>query len=44
MGPMGTLAPAPRLLGRETELRALGDAVGRVAAGHLTIVPAASRW
>jgi tetratricopeptide (TPR) repeat protein len=38
MAAMATLAPAPRLRGREPELQALGDAFDRVAAGHLTIV------
>jgi DNA-binding CsgD family transcriptional regulator len=35
---MATPVPAPRLRGREEELRALGDAVDRAAAGHLTTV------
>ena len=35
---MATLAPTPRLRGREVELRALGDAFDRVASGHLTTV------
>jgi DNA-binding CsgD family transcriptional regulator len=35
---MATLAPTPRLRGREVELRALGDAFDRVASGHLTAV------
>jgi predicted ATPase len=35
---MATTAPAPRLRGREDELRALGDAFDRAAAGHLTTV------
>ena len=35
---MATLAPSPRLRGREVELRALGDAFDRVASGHLTTV------
>jgi predicted ATPase len=35
---MATLAPGPRLRGREAEVRTLGDAVDRAVAGHLTIV------
>jgi ATP/maltotriose-dependent transcriptional regulator MalT len=37
MGPMATLAPSPRLRGREAEVRALGDAFDRVAAGRPAI-------
>ena len=35
---MATLAPSPRLRGREVELEALGDAFDRVALGHPAIV------
>jgi DNA-binding NtrC family response regulator len=35
---MGTLAPAPRILGREAEIRALGEALEGVASGAPTIV------
>jgi hypothetical protein len=35
---MATLAPTPRLRGREVELRELGDAFGRLASGHPAIV------
>ena len=35
---MATLAPTPRLRGREVELRELGDAFGRLALGHPAIV------
>jgi predicted ATPase len=35
---MATLAPNPRLRGREVELRELGDAFGRLASGHPSIV------
>jgi predicted ATPase len=35
---MATLAPTPRLRGREVELRELGDAFGRLASGHPSIV------
>ena len=35
---MATPVPAPRLRGREAELRALGDAVQRVACGHPAVV------
>ena len=35
---MATLAPAPRLHGREVEFQALGDAFDRVASGHPTTV------
>ena len=35
---MATLAPSPRLRGREVELRELGDAFGRLASGHPSIV------
>jgi hypothetical protein len=35
---MATLAPNPRLRGREVELRELGDAFGRLASGHPWIV------
>ena len=38
MGPMATLAPSPRLRGREVELEALGDAFDQVALGHPAIV------
>ena len=35
---MGTLAPVPRICGREAELGALGEALGRVAAGGPAVV------
>ena len=35
---MATLAPSPRLRGREVELEALGDAFDQVALGHPAIV------
>ncbi len=35
---MGTLAPVPRICGREAEIEALGEALGRVAAGGPAIV------
>jgi predicted ATPase len=35
---MATLAPTPRLRGREVELRELGDAFGRLASGHPSII------
>jgi hypothetical protein len=35
---MATLAPSPRLRGREVELEALGDAFDQVALGHPVIV------
>jgi len=35
---MGTLAPVPRICGREAEIQALGQALGRVAAGGPAIV------
>ncbi|HWD42555.1 MAG TPA: ATP-binding protein, partial [Actinomycetota bacterium] len=35
---MATPPPIPRLRGREVELRALGDAFGRLASGHPSIV------
>jgi Cdc6-like AAA superfamily ATPase len=35
---MGALAPVPRICGREDEIEALGEALGRVAAGGPTIV------
>jgi predicted ATPase len=38
MAAMATPVPAPRLRGREAELRALGDAVRQVASGHPAVV------
>jgi predicted ATPase len=38
MLPMATLAPRPGLHGRVAELRALGDALDRLASGRLTVV------
>ena len=35
---MGTLAPVPQIRGREVEIEALGEALGRVAAGGPAIV------
>ena len=35
---MGTLAPVPRICGREAEIQALGEALDRVAAGGPAIV------
>jgi AAA ATPase domain len=35
---MGTLAPVPRICGRDAEIQALGEALGRVAAGGPAIV------
>ena len=35
---MGAVAPAPRICGREAEIGALGEALGRVAAGGPAIV------
>jgi predicted ATPase len=35
---MGALAPVPRMCGREAEIQALGEALGRVAAGGPAIV------
>jgi len=35
---MGAVAPAPRICGREAEIQALGEALGRVAAGGPAIV------
>jgi predicted ATPase len=35
---MGAMAPVPRICGREAEILALGEALGRVAAGGPTIV------
>jgi len=35
---MGTLAPVPRTCGREAEIKALGEALGRVASGGPAIV------
>ena len=35
---MGTPAPVPRLRGRETEQRVLGEALDRVASGSLAIL------
>jgi len=34
----GTLAPVPRICGREAELRVLGEALGRVVAGGAAVV------
>src|SRR5215467_11128804 len=35
---MGTLAPVPRICGREAEIQVLGEALDRVAAGGPAIV------
>jgi hypothetical protein len=35
---MGAVAPVPRICGREAEIRALGEALGRVAAGGPAVV------
>ena len=35
---MGTLTPAPRILGREAEIRALGESLDRVASGRPVVV------
>jgi predicted ATPase len=35
---MGTVAPVPRLRGREAEIRALGNGLDQVTAGQPTIV------